>query len=297
MSKVKNQHFVPQFYLKRFASQGGKIAVYDKINRKEFITNVRNVASSKYFYDDDEINTKLGDQIIEKSFSDFEAISKNATEELIDSIKSKSLSKLDIEIKRDVAEFIYYQIIRTRESRTMQSHIADSIRSELLKKGADDKLLEKYRLREGQIDEKKEHLEQILNPKFAAKGVLEFLGRIWIGVENSTKHELYTSDNPIARYTHWQRGHLGMEIFTPLTPKIGIMILYRNAFKDMEFLENKNITLNFRDNVKFYNYLQVSLSSQQIFNSKLDFALARKLLKENPDLGDPNRPRLRSLIS
>lgn len=50
---VKNQHYIPQFYLKRFG-KNGKIDVYD-IKNKKFIpnSNVSNFASKRFFYDID----------------------------------------------------------------------------------------------------------------------------------------------------------------------------------------------------------------------------------------------------
>lgn len=55
MSKVKNQHYVPQSYLKNFAvyrKRGAShIWVFDKFNQNTFSTPVRNVASQGYFYD------------------------------------------------------------------------------------------------------------------------------------------------------------------------------------------------------------------------------------------------------
>lgn len=48
---VKNQHYIPQFYLKRFGKDE-KIDAYD-IKNKKFITNtnVSNFASKRFFYD------------------------------------------------------------------------------------------------------------------------------------------------------------------------------------------------------------------------------------------------------
>jgi uncharacterized protein DUF4238 len=53
MAKVKNQHTVPQSYLRRFAVQRDMIWVFDKVTRRSFLTNVRNVASEAGFYDFD----------------------------------------------------------------------------------------------------------------------------------------------------------------------------------------------------------------------------------------------------
>ena len=47
-----NQHYVPRFYLKRFAQANDQIFVYDKFSKKSFgPTHITNVASEKNFYD------------------------------------------------------------------------------------------------------------------------------------------------------------------------------------------------------------------------------------------------------
>jgi hypothetical protein len=51
---AKLQHYVPQFYLRSFASEGGKtprIWCYDKARQKAFKTNIKNVAAERNFYE------------------------------------------------------------------------------------------------------------------------------------------------------------------------------------------------------------------------------------------------------
>jgi Protein of unknown function (DUF4238) len=50
-NRVKNQHFVPQFYLRRFADSNEHLFVYDKRTDKSFPNNVKNIAHESYFYD------------------------------------------------------------------------------------------------------------------------------------------------------------------------------------------------------------------------------------------------------
>ncbi len=53
MNKVKSEHYVPQFYLKRFSKNGdGRIDVYDKTNDKELLNqSSENFACERYYYD------------------------------------------------------------------------------------------------------------------------------------------------------------------------------------------------------------------------------------------------------
>ena len=51
MSKVKRQHYVPQFYLKQWHNEKSEeqIYVYNKELRKSFSSNIKGVASSNYY--------------------------------------------------------------------------------------------------------------------------------------------------------------------------------------------------------------------------------------------------------
>ena len=51
MDKVKNQHYVPQFYLRKFVYSNDRLHVFDKFSKRSFQTNVKNIASETGFYD------------------------------------------------------------------------------------------------------------------------------------------------------------------------------------------------------------------------------------------------------
>ena len=57
--RTKNQHYVPQFLLRRFADENERVHVYDKHARKSFVSATRNVASENCFYDLKEGNTEI----------------------------------------------------------------------------------------------------------------------------------------------------------------------------------------------------------------------------------------------
>jgi hypothetical protein len=51
--KTKNQHYVPQFHLRQWSSDGKLISLYNKYNKK-FVDNkaaIKNMASRDYLYD------------------------------------------------------------------------------------------------------------------------------------------------------------------------------------------------------------------------------------------------------
>src|SRR5258706_11036130 len=51
MPRVKQQHFVPQFYLKQFTTNSKRLFVFDKLRKKSFPANVNTTASRAGFYD------------------------------------------------------------------------------------------------------------------------------------------------------------------------------------------------------------------------------------------------------
>ncbi|NII83488.1 MULTISPECIES: DUF4238 domain-containing protein [unclassified Pedobacter] len=65
MSKIKNQHYVPQFYLKSFCDKAEQVWAFDKTNQHIFTSSPRNLASEGYFYDQKQIDEKFGEQHLE----------------------------------------------------------------------------------------------------------------------------------------------------------------------------------------------------------------------------------------
>lgn len=47
---IKNQHYVPRWYLKYFADEKGRVCVYDKAENRYFKTNISNICSESYFH-------------------------------------------------------------------------------------------------------------------------------------------------------------------------------------------------------------------------------------------------------
>lgn len=47
----KRQHYVPRFYLRRFADPKGQVTVFDRVSARGYRTSVANVAVESGFYD------------------------------------------------------------------------------------------------------------------------------------------------------------------------------------------------------------------------------------------------------
>src|SRR3954447_22384269 len=88
VQRVKNQHYVPQFYLKAFCADGKSLFVFDKATRCSFETGVANIASEQRFYDLPPGPDGGGDsQVIEKTFSQLERGYAQAVREFLDEVE------------------------------------------------------------------------------------------------------------------------------------------------------------------------------------------------------------------
>lgn len=131
MTKVINQHYVPQSYLKNFSSNRSQI-FFDKFKQRSFISNVRNVASERTFYDFPQDVTQPQDiQIVEHFFSELESRQDRFLHHLQRKISKvfhlrldpKRAGKIYIlpiftkDQKRDLACVAAVQFLRTKEFR------------------------------------------------------------------------------------------------------------------------------------------------------------------------------------
>ena len=68
--KTANEHYVPRAYLKSFANEKQQCFVYDKQNKRHFISNINGVLAERYLYDFDmgllENFSEVEEQAVEK---------------------------------------------------------------------------------------------------------------------------------------------------------------------------------------------------------------------------------------
>ena len=129
MSSTKHQHYVPQFYLREFASAEEQVWVYDKVTDKAFQTAVRNVAGERYFYDSEEIEALTGDrQLVEKYLSNLEGEFKEKIERLLQRLRAGEFQRLHPETRSVIATFAAFQIVRTKEHRIQGAQISEQLK-------------------------------------------------------------------------------------------------------------------------------------------------------------------------
>ena len=298
MSKVKVQHYVPQFYLEHFANTQSQLWTFDKSTAKSFLTHVKNVASEGYFYD-----FKTGDeQKLEKLFAGLEDAFAPIFRSFLEAIASGELTELDESYKRCISKYMTMQILRSNETREHHHQLVTGLRESILEKGwVTEEQLEANGLGATQIDRKENHLRNVVM-NIPARDDMDrvLMNHIWVVFVNHSALPFYTSDHPIARMPHARHPILsmsgynseGIEIAFPVSPTVLIALSERQFFKDLEAVENSVLDITDEQNVIYYNAMQVSDSFRQVFSLTNEFELAKEMITTHEYLRDPSRKRI-----
>lgn len=307
---VKQQHYVPRVYLRRFTIDGERLYVYDKI--KDEIRgpeNIKNVAQERFFYDlpVDTIPSNLDPQAEEKALSELEGQFHIAIEAALRVVEGKGA---DLHERMLMSWFVAVQIVRTRAYRNQLVEMATTVQEELLntlmrvvKPEWAEQLKAKVNYDDGAASTL--HASHMWDKKLLEQLISGIYHHLWIVGINSTETPLHTSDNPVVMRSHasvdsdtenynWQdRPGLtvatieakltqphplakGIEIIFPLTPTCALIMLDREHFSYLETRQGQGYFLN-EDQIQDFNRLQAEQSERQIFSSKNDLESARAI--------------------
>lgn len=279
----KAQHYVSQFYLRNFAikhKKGSLIYCFDKVTRKTFRPNVKNIAHQTGFYD---FKTSQGEDVsVEFMFSDVETKTQIAIQNILDESTTKALQKNKIAL----ADFFASQEIRTPVFRDIHDYMI-TVTNNLLQKDG-------FSLKEPEENNTKEFQAQFIIESSAlfAKMLLEMK---WILVKNHTYEPFWTSDNPICRYNPLKSelvGNLGLkcdgiQLLIPISPWFTIIICDPIGYSHADSEIDADLS-----NIEFINSGQVINSRQYIFSIDDNFVLAQEMVNQSSNLSDPKRPRM-----
>lgn len=115
---VINQHFVPRFYLKRFAYREDnclKVHVYDKANKRYFTNSLSGVGSEKNFFEDGSVEPRL---------TQIESEIQPSLNNVVESFTTGS-RKLRPYDKVRLAQLLAFQLNRTRAARKQLEDLQD----------------------------------------------------------------------------------------------------------------------------------------------------------------------------
>jgi hypothetical protein len=302
---VKNQHYVPRFYLKNFLNEEEKFWAFHKDNRKLFLTNPKGIANENYFYDQLQFDADLGiEQPVEKYLGEVEALFAPFLDYLLKAIDNREITRLSEDMRAIICDFVMFQIIRTKEHRESMHQGINQFQEKLAESGwLSDELIAAMRADDSAERVKQTHLEQIfLNTDFKVNLTEILNSHIWLVFKNITDTLYYTSDHPVVKTPHLHRpfrndnGYKseGIEIAMPLSSTHLLVLYERTMFKDYEGYENEILVHHDPQNVIYFNAMQVSQSYRGIYCAEKQFDLAMEMVGTHPELSNLNYQRFGS---
>lgn len=276
MSSPKLHHFVPQFYLRRFADENGKLWVWDRALDRVFIAKPGSIAAESRFYFHDGLHSAGHDPLtMERQFSALEhdaAVIINHW--LAQARVSAPGDPLDIsDDDRDtMGLFLALQAFRTADTR------------ELLMKltvGADQAV------ETTDAEARERHLDLLWDEVVVDGLALRITTSTWVLALNPSSTPLVTSDNPVTFRTNdnrmWVRGALfpaGTYLAYPLAPDV-IMFAYPDEGEwqgsGVRRLNNTVSPVEVTSEMALSeNTAHVFMASRHIVSTVQDFAWARE---------------------
>lgn len=247
MGKVKKQHYVPQRYLRAFATRKNenkpyKFFVFDKELNEARSGNVTDYASERYFYDVDfqklkedilrdkpdfefdpemeKIMQEIDPQHMEHFFADkIESYLFDAVANIIAKYTMTNTNKLletevfgEYDIPK-ISLYLTYQLVRSKEFRQFMTEQFERLPLLFMKKMTKSKsmrnFLEHVKVELADENQKKlYHAQFLLDPEFINEQAAILCEKIWIVGINITSQPFYTSDNPVVKYGHLE--HFGL---------------------------------------------------------------------------------------
>ncbi len=308
--KTKKQHYVPRCYLNRWTNEKHQINVFNKFNKKEWVSNVYNVASERFFYDinhselsesalnllyQNGVNPKDDEQFIEHFFSEqvedeYAELLKQIVDREITPWYEKNCFFISEKNKILMSICLVYQYIRTKSVRNSISDSSKCIEQWMRDINCSEELINKYTIRTNE--------EEIIqgNMFFDINHVTElaksFYSLKWLLGINRTETMLFTSDHPIGTYPHINEsfvsmsgiGSRGVEVYFPLSPNYILMMLdadYNMGFKGHD---RRYVSITDKMDIKRYNRLCAYNSGQYVFSKEPGFVEIRKMIEDNPEI-------------
>ncbi len=269
-AQPKLHHYVPQFYLRRFADAKGRFWVWDKTNDRVFQSTSASIAAESDFYRLREFE-KLGRDpyILEKQLADMEGQTAAVTGQWLTWLRAMEPGQ-KIPIPKAnryiVARFMAVQFLRTVDTREILSLLATDDGSEMpSKKGGDL------------------HAELLWDQRLIRRITNHIRDAVWIFARNTTDTPFITSDNPMAFRTKDNRMWLKMGFVSegtygvyPLAPDL-IMFSHERKFwkKIRQFDRSLSAAPMTSEMVESENSGQVFMASRFLVSSKNDFEHAR----------------------
>lgn len=326
MCPVKKQHYVPQFYLRGFVNKKSQVNVYDKFRQKSFPANIRDVASSNYFYDlsqefiaeaenkvreiqktenaDDEfvnqvLNIVRDTQMLEKRLSQMESRFARVLQKVIEALNKRRRFKN--KYRSELALMASVQFWRTNEQRQSMMELDSKVEQGVMQmvnkmnevKGTNFSAKD-LKIAYDPEETALRHKMSLFDTDLLLNTASIFASHIWTIAVNDTDIPFYTSDHPIALRSHKTDDWLsntgiespGIEIMFPLNFKYVLHMFERSFHHNLNTYDGKLIYVK-DDHVTYTNSNQVLSSHRQVYSSLGNFNLIETMIEELPHLKKP----------
>lgn len=231
---------------------------------------------------------------IESVYSELLQIFIDKSYEGNDWVMKKCLACSEIE-KTLMAFFIAIQTIRTKSFRdNLRDTISKTYQALVYKSQMNDVDALPKEAFECDVNPdfvKLQHSSMILNEEMSFEIAETLCNHIWVMYVNKTKYPFYTSDNPIATIPHKHDEYMsygglkseGIEIVFPISSKL-LLAMYEKTSYDKLFSDRQFYVLTSKDQIDYFNCVQVYHSYRCIFSGKSNFELAKEMCKAQPEL-------------
>ena len=282
MANQKQHHYVPRFYLDRFADPIGHVWAYDKSTDLVFCGRPETLGRERGFYEAPFLQgTAVDPEFLERELARLESEAARITSSWIRLIEPGgrivTISEID---RRTIATYIAVQALRTSEQRVALGQHTD--------------------IRMSKRDLQSFHLGILFEDSVVQKIAGAIGDCIWIFGRNSSSVPFYTSDHPVAARVHpghrcihpFQLPTEGAEIMLPLSATLMFYSYERSHFRSLEKFDGHVSPVRFTTElVESDNQCQVGHSRRFVFCERNDFGFARKFCDEHPVVRDPKRRR------
>lgn len=257
MAENKNQHYVPQFYLRNFSSDDKNIAAYHLGQERSLgKVPIKDQCSKDYFYLSLDVEKQLG------------AIEAN-TSEIISKILAGKYTELSKGELLSIRAFIMLQNSRTKHSADLIRNTASKMKALLLSMKPTEELKKQI----SEIDETMRGSVDLMMAIFPEM----FLQSLDLSMKlliNQTDRPFITSDDPIIEYDQYLErvcdslgygiGSKGIEIFLPISSKM-MLILYDSKIYKIGTRKSSQVLITQMNDVDQLNLLTVLYSDKVVY--------------------------------
>ncbi|MHC5537657.1 DUF4238 domain-containing protein [Singulisphaera rosea] len=299
--KTKNQHWVPQCYLRRFADEQGGFFSFNKLYQKSRPANIKSSASADYFYDFEPSTLHNPTDEVQWVETTFSLLEKRFKEILDAFLAEASRGQVTPDTGMSMAHFVAIQLMRTRGHRDTMLELNAKVMQDFVNRwyAENHPGMPPGKFTMGKGYAEAFHAQSMFEDDSIFIFAEKLSNLLWIVGHNATDKPFYTSDEPVVRRIHPIENRttrplppgVGLEYAYPLNSEFILMMLDRRGLSD-ELVKLERRTVEFPpEAVEQYNSMQVVSSTQYVFCEKQDFELAERVCREHPEICNPNRPR------